>query len=214
MDLRLNDSTHPLSPTQIMEQTRIIASSTPALKQDLPILFTSFHCWPSFAQITDERQAIASCHEKIVAVGERSLRLNLLHYNIPCGPLSHLPTPAEIKAVMLDMNEVTHIVLIGQALKDLPLDAGPILDIAARVDALRKLSDSQFIEKEQGLLQQIDAFRAHLPVLRAQLIRLPPSPFVMALTALCDKKIKGVERLAHIDLVACSLGYVHTTRKG
>ncbi len=174
--------------------------------EELKILFTSLFSWREFSLISDQREAIRQWDQQLLFSQGRYFKLNLLHYNIP---FSHAPIPGETKAAMQDMNGEATILLTAAFFKQLGIENRFLTEIAGRIDSLRSLKESHFLEREKALLEEIDAFRKLIPDLLTDLDRGQPSPFVHAAKALIQNRVQGIERLLCLEYAARTSGYFH-----
>lgn len=209
------------TPFHVLEQILLIAGQTQgeaavvdhapagAPTQELSILFTSLYSWYELSLITDQKAAVHAWDRKILHSEGTYYRLNLLHYNIPFSASNRLPTPAEIKAAMRDMNDEAWIALTAFFFRHLQIEIEAVSEIIGRVDSLRVLDDAHFIEREKALLEEIDSFRMHTPEIIAELDRYTPEPFINALKALYDNKLTGIDKLLYLDFAIKTVGIVH-----
>jgi hypothetical protein len=209
------------TPFHVLEQILLIAGLTNGEAsittqapldtpiQPLPIFFTSLYSWHELTAILDEQAAIRTWDQKFLSSEGHHYQLNLLYYNIPFSFSSRLPTPAEIKATLQDINDEARIALTASFLQYLDLVIQPFYKIASRCLTLRTLQNQDFLEKEKALLEEIDAFRMLNPQLMTQLKRLPLTPLVTAFLDLNRPHLKGMERLLTLDYVVKSLGFFH-----
>lgn len=209
------------TPFHVMEQILLIAGATQGHAaileqaplntsiQDLSIVFTSLFSWYELSLITDQKSAIHLWDQKILLCDQKAYRLNLFYYNIPLNHSNRLPTPAEIKATLKDINDEAWIPFMAASFRYLNIHHEPLIEIATRTASLRTISDKHFLEREKALLEEIDRFRELLPQLLLILKNCPNSSFCTALLTIHDKKLNGIEKLICLDSVIKEMGFLH-----
>ncbi len=213
------------TPFHVLEQILLILgqkNGTCAFVKEAPqgiieknIFFTSLYSWHEIELITDQKQAINKWDQKILKCDDNYYKLNLFYYNIPFNALNKFPTPAEIKASMKDINDETLIPLLAAVWKQLKLENGELEQIAGRASSLKELSDRLFMEKENALLEGVDAFRLLKPTLLKELQTVEQSDLVLATRTLLSgvkedgKALKGMDTLLCLNFITHSLGYFH-----
>lgn len=177
----------------------------PATFDEKSILFTSLLSWHEISLITDQHRAIHTLNGKFLQVGEHTMRLNLVHMNIPFGALNKYPTPAEMGATLRDINDEAMITLLADFLPSLGLEAQTFIEMK---EALKQRGD--FLEEQERTLAIIDTFNELKPGLISLLESLPKQTPLTAAITLLKGKVRGMDKLLHLNALAWHIGYFHT----
>jgi len=214
------------TPFHVLEQILLILGQTKSEAQfikpindtdfkEIKILFTSLYSWDEIDLIVDQKAAIRQWDQKILKSGNEYFKLDLTYFNISFNALNKYPSPAEIKASIQDINDEACITLLAESWKHLGLASEELANIAAQTLFLRKLNESNFLEREQALLKEIDHFRRLKSILTHQIDSLACTDFNQAIKALlCEKRpdgkaLKGIDKLLYLDYISKHLGYFH-----
>ncbi len=177
--------------------------------EEKTFLFTSLFSWHEIGLITDQHKAIRELNRKVLKIGERSIRLHLIHYNISFNAFNKYPTPREIGATITDINDEALILLTHAVWEKLGLHSEELTKIKQTVDANN--SERDFLKHQEKLLKTIDAFRS---LKKELIIQLEDKGAPALLTILKGKmpdgrKLQGIDLLLHLNEVTKELGYSH-----
>ena len=175
--------------------------------EEKKILFTSLFSWHEFGLISEQHAAIRALDQHILRVGERAIRLNLLHFNVSFNAFNKFPTPGEMEAALKDINEEGFIHLTWEVWQQLGLENAELTQLKRELDEVRLLKAGQFLKRQERVLAAIDTFRELKSALIAQVEG--ETPLEYAAKALLSGKKRGMDLLLYLNVVAHKLGYLH-----
>lgn len=178
------------------------------------VLLTSLFSWHEIALLTDQQRAIRTLNKRILKIGSgRYVQLNLLHFNISFNVLNKYPSPAEMGAVMRDINDQTLIVLMADLWRERGLFSETLFRIKEKLGSIDQ--ERNFFKHQSQILDLIDTFREIKKELIEELEQQSESIEIQAALALLKGKggdgraLKGMDLLLYLNTVAKGLSYFH-----
>lgn len=182
--------------------------------EEKTILLTSLFSWHEMGLIIDQRKAVRNLNKKVLKIGpDRYIRLNLLHANISFNAFNKYPSPAEMSAVIRDINDQALITIIWDLWKHLGLHNEKLANLKGAMDQIA--CERDFLKHQDGLLKSIDTFRVLKKELLKQLEEAPTAPYTHAGIALLKgkkpdgKTLRGIDLLLYLNTLTYYLNYHH-----
>lgn len=198
---------------QLKGESVYLVESAPHVEKKT-ILFTSLFSWHEIALLTDQQKAIRTLNKRILKIGSgRYIQLNLLHFNISFNVLNKYPTPAEMGAVMRDINDQTLIALMSDLWRESGLYSEKLFRIKEKLEAIDR--ERNFFKHQSQILELIDAFREIKNELIKELEQQGESIKIQTALALLRGKasdgrvLKGMDLLLYLNTLAKELRYLH-----
>lgn len=182
--------------------------------EEITILMTSLFSWHEMSFIVDQHKAMRNLNKKVLQIGAgRFIRLNLLHMNISFNALNKYPIPAEMGAVIRDINDQALITICWDLWKRLGLFSSKLAALKEEIDLI--VYEQDFLKHQERLLDTIDAFRRLKPDLASQLENASDEHHSLACLALLKgkksdgKTLRGIDMLLYLNNTARFLDYRH-----
>lgn len=194
------------------EEVYLLESAPQA--EEKTILLTSLFSWHEMSLIIDQHKAIRSLNKKVLKIGaDRYIRLNLLHMNISFNAFNKYPIPAEMGAMIRDINDQALITLLWDFWKRQGLFSSKLAALKEEVDLIAYELD--FLKHQERLLKAIDSFRELKLEMIAQLENAPETEHTRAGLSLLKgkrpegKTLRGIDFLLYLNTLSRYLGYSH-----
>lgn len=182
--------------------------------EEQTFLFTSLYSWHEIDSLSDQHQMIRKINKKVLRIGnDQFIKLNLLHFNIPFNALNKYPSPAEMHAVIRDINDQGLIILVYDLWIHLGLHSDRLFQLK---DEVEKLSyEKDYLLYQDQMLNCVDSFQTLKEELIGQLESLPDDSRVEACIALLkgkkrdQKRLRGIDLLLYLNTCVGPLNYLH-----